>query len=100
MAHESHRVGEREGGREASGVAEKYGGAHATEWAGESSRLMAPTPPDWMRSPGVTKPHKGPQYRRDGQERGREDENPPTARSTRMQGANGGNDDPMGEQRT
>ena len=44
---ESHGVGEGERGCEASGVAENHGGGGgATEWAGESSRLRAPAPPD------------------------------------------------------
>ena len=37
------------------------GGGGATEWAGESSRHREPTPPEWPRGPGETKPPEGPQ---------------------------------------
>ena len=43
--HESTGGGAAAGGRKASGVAENPGGG-ATEWAGESSCLRAPTPPE------------------------------------------------------
>ena len=46
-----------------------WGGA--TEWAGGSSRLRAPTPPEWLRGPGGTKPQEGPQRLR--ADRGRTD---------------------------
>ena len=52
---ESHRVREGEGGCEASRVA-KPPREGVMEWAGESSQIRAPTPPEWLRGPGETKP--------------------------------------------
>ena len=48
-------VGCREGGPEASEVAENPGGVHR-EWEWESSRRWAPAPPEWKSCPGGTKP--------------------------------------------
>ena len=70
VAHESHGVEEGEEGHEASGVAENLGWG-AMEWAGESSGLRVPTPPEWPRSPGGTKPQEGPQRQKT--DRGRTD---------------------------
>ena len=60
VAHDSPGVGDKEGGREAS-VWRKTPVRDATEWVGESSHLRVPTPPEWPKIPGGTKPPEGPQ---------------------------------------
>ena len=55
---ESHRVGEGEGGLETSIVVENPRGGGATVWAGDSSCLRDPTPPEWPRGPGGAKPQE------------------------------------------
>ena len=99
VAHKSPGVGDEEGGREASGVAEKPGGGRHGVGGGVELPQGADTPgvdevPQGDETPGVlTSTEIGP--REDGRGRGG-DENPPTARATRTQGADGIKGGPMG----
>ena len=99
---ESHRVGEGEGGREASGVAENPrevrhrvgGGVELPQDAGNPRVAEDPRGDETPGAPTAS------QYRRgeDGRGQGGGNENPPTARATRRQGPKGGDGISRGKQ--
>ena len=103
MDYKFHVVGEGEGGYEASGVVEKTGrGRHKVGGVFKLPQ-SANTPivdegPRGKRNPGRDQSGSGPTE--GGWTGAGGDENPPTTRATRMQGANGGDGEPMGGQQT
>ena len=95
VENESPRVGDEEGGRKASGVAENPGGGRHGVGGGVESPQGADTPrvteeTRGDKTPGVpTATEVGPGE--DGRGWGEGDKNPPTAQSTRTPGGDGGN---------
>ena len=98
---ESHAVGEGEGGREASGVAENPGGGRHEVGKGFESPQCANTPrvAEGPRGDKTLGAPTSSQYQRGEERRGRRgrDENPPTARATRRQGGDGSDGASRGE---
>ena len=103
MAHESPGVGDEEGGRKASGVAEKPRGSRQGVGGGVELPQGADTPkvatvPQRDKTPGVTTARAS-KPREDGRGRGG-DEKSPTTRVTGVQGNVVRDDKPMGGTRT